>query len=300
LFVPTGDKPWNANSGGHCISSLVAARRDGFGSWSSFFDYEIVGVYLWAVLHERPVSWACDPKNWPPGLWQREKLPSQSTVSRRLQTTEVHRVLDLMEGRLVALDGGAWVRMIDGKPLVVSPHSKDREATWGRAGRGFARGYKLHAVYGSGSLPPSWEVHPLNVSEIEVAAHLIPRLPEGGGYLLGDKMFDSNRLHRLATARHHQLLAARRRPGKALGHRRHSAGRLRCMELLETEFGKALYRSRPDIERQFGYLTNHGGGLAPLPAWVRTWHRVHLWIHAKLLIHAVYTYRDRLHLIAAA
>lgn len=33
-----------------------------------FSDVWIAAVYLWAVLHDRPVCWACDPRNWP-GDW---------------------------------------------------------------------------------------------------------------------------------------------------------------------------------------------------------------------------------------
>jgi hypothetical protein len=259
--------------------------------WQSvrYFDYEIVGVFLWAVVHDRPVSWACVAKHWPKDLWKRE-LPSQSTMSRRLRTTEVQRLLAAMEGKLADLDQGGFVRLVDGKPLVVGSHSKDRDAQWGRVGRGYAKGYKLHAIYGRGELPIAWEVAPLNVSEPEVAARLIPLLRRGGGYILGDKAFDSNPLHDVALSHGYQLVAERKRPGTGLGHRRHSPGRLRSIELLRTKFGQDLYHRRDDIERKFGWLTNHGGGLAPLPAWVRQPHRVQLWLQAKLIAHAVYTY----------
>ena len=44
---------------------------------------EIVEVWFWAVIHDRPVSWACKSCNWP--IWDRQKeLPSNSTMSRRL------------------------------------------------------------------------------------------------------------------------------------------------------------------------------------------------------------------------
>jgi hypothetical protein len=190
-----------------------------------FFDHQIVGVYLWAVLHDRPVSWACDPINWPKGLWK-GKLPSQPTMSRRLRTTELHHLLHVMEGKFAILNRGGFVYLVDGKPLTVGTHSKDRDAAWGRAGWGFANGYKLHAIYGCGPLPLAWEVAPLNVSEVEVATRLIPRLKAGGGYLLGDKVFDSNPLHTVATSFGYQLVAERKRPGTGLGHRRHSGGRL--------------------------------------------------------------------------
>jgi hypothetical protein len=254
-----------------------------------FFDYHIVGVYLWAVLHDRPVSWACDPVNWPKHLW-RGKLPSQSTMSRRLRTTEVQCLLNRMERKLVALDSGGLVWIVDGKPLVVGTHSKDTDTTWGRAGRGYAKGYKLHAIYGRGPLPVAWELAPLNESEPEVARRLFSLLKGGGGYILGDKAFDSNPLHDRANAYGYQLVAERKRPGTGLGHRRHSPGRLRSIELLSTDFGQDLYRCRDDVERQFGWLTNHGTGLAPLPAWVRRPHRVRLWVQAKLIAHAAYVY----------
>jgi hypothetical protein len=254
-----------------------------------FFDYEIVGVFLWSVVHDRPVSWACAAINWPKRLWK-GKLPSQATMSRRLRTTEVQYLLNQMEGKLAALEGGGFVSFVDGKPLVVGTHSKDRDAHWGRAGRGYAKGYKLHAIYGRGPLPKQWEVAPLNVSEPEVAARLIPLLEEGGGYILGDKAFDSNPLHAIANSCGYQLVAKRKRPGTELGHRQHSPGRLRSMDLLRREFGRNLYHCRDDVERQFGWLTNHGTGLAPLPAWVRTPTRVRLWVQAKLIAHAVYVY----------
>jgi len=279
----------------------LAKACDTAGPWrlGKFFDWEIVSVFLWAVLHDRPVCWACDPINWPKQLWKRD-LPSQSTMSRRLRTTEVQHLLHLMEQRMIPLQRGGWVTMIDGRPLVVGTHSKDADAQWGRAGRGFAKGYKLHAVYADGPLPLAWEVAPLNVSEPDVAARLISILGRGG-YVLGDKIFDSNPLHKVCWAVGAQLVAQRKRPGTGLGHRHHSLGRLRCIELLEHEFGQALYNCRDDIERQWGWLTNHGGGLAPLPNWVRRAPRVRIWVQAKLIIHAVYAHvRHPQHELAVA
>lgn len=210
-------------------------------------------------------------------------------MSRRLATTEVQRLLHLMEQHLVQLWQPGWVNVVDGKPLVVGSHSKDPDCAWGRAGRSYAKGYKLHAVYGTAPLPVCWEIAPLNTSEPEVAARLIPA-PKGGGYVLGDKAYDSNRLHEVALHTGHQLVAERKRPRTSLGHRQHSLGRLRSMALLQNEFGKALHHCRDDIERCFGWLTNHAGGLLPLPNWVRRQHRIRCWVQAKLIIHAIYVY----------
>lgn len=259
--------------------------------WASEYyrDLVIVAVYFWAVVHDRPTSWACNPKNWPKDLLRKIPLPSQSTMSRRLWTTEVQRLIRNMEGYLMRLEGHGWVKVVDGKPLIIGTHSKDPDSEWGRAGRSYAKGYKLHAVFGRGPMPCQWEITPLNVGEPEVAARLIPALP-WGGYLLGDKQYDSNPLHNIALETGFQLVAERKRPGTALGHRQHSPGRLRSIDLLRNDFGKALYRYRDDIERRFGWLTNHGGGLAPLPNWVRRIHRVRCWVLAKLIIHALYVY----------
>jgi hypothetical protein len=210
-------------------------------------------------------------------------------MSRRLRTVEVQRLLATLEGVLLKVEGHGWVKVIDGKPLIVGTHSKDPDCQWGRAGRSYAKGYKLHAIFGNGSLPYQWEVTPLNVGEPEAAARLIPALPRGG-YVLGDKQYDSNPLHDIALANGFQLVAQRKRPGTDLGHRRHSPGRLRCIELLQKDFGKALYEYRDEIERRFAWLTNHGGGLAPLPNWVRRQSRVQCWVQAKLIIHAIYVH----------
>lgn len=193
-----------------------------------------------------------------------------------------------MEDRLAAADVGGFVRIVDGKPLLVGSYSKDPDAAWGRGRRGWAKGYKFHALYGSGSVPLSWEVTPLNEPEPLVAARLIPSMRGGGGYVLGDKSYDSNPLHDIALSAGCQLLAERKRPQAGLGHRPHSPGRLRSIALLQQDFGKSLYAFRDDIERRFGWLTNHGGGLAPLPNWVRRLHRVTQWIQGKLLVHATY------------
>lgn len=252
-------------------------------------DAEIVGVYLWAVVHDRPTSWACDPRNWPQGLWHR-KLPSQATMSRRLRTAEVQALLRCLECRLARLSSGGFTTLLDGKPLLVGTHSKDPEARWGRVRRGWAKGYKLHAAYGAGNLPDAWEVEPLNEAEPEIAAQLVPRLRAGGGYLLGDSIYDSNPLHDVAMSKGYQLVAQRKRPESGLGHRRHSPGRLRSIALLTQQFGKDLYAHREHIERQFAWLTNHAGGLSPLPNWVRRLSRVRQWVQAKLLIHVAYVH----------
>lgn len=236
------------------------------------------------------MSWACKPENWPDDL-RPDPLPSQSTVSRRSKTVEVLRLLAAME-RPCLLRTFDLALTADGKPLHVGGHSKDPDAAWGHARRGWAKGYKLHALFGAPTSPYEWDVEPLNVAEPTIAARQVAKLPPGGGYLLGDGAYDSNPLHEVTTAGGRQLIAPRKRPGTGLGHCRHTPGRLRSIELLEgeSEFGRTLHAERDDIERRFGRLTNHAAGLAPLPNWVRRLDRVRLWVQLKLLIHAVYVF----------
>lgn len=252
---------------------------------------EIVAVLLWAVVHDRPIAWACQACHW--GELVPAVLPVQSTMSRRLRTSAVRDLLNALEVTIGGDPRRWWVQRIDSKPLPVGVHSKDRDATWGYATGRLSRGYKLHAVWGRGPLPSIWRVESMNVGDAKVARILVHELP-GEGYIVGDKQYDSNYVHR-AAAPGHQLVAPQQRVGKALGHRRHHAGRLRSLELTRHRFGQALLRYRTQIERDFSQLTCFGAGLSPLPSWVRRPHRVRLWVQAKLLINAARILRNCLH-----
>lgn len=255
----------------------------------------IVSVYFWAVVHDRPVSWACDGKNWPSdGVFPAWYLPSQPTMSRRLRTTAVEQLLLAIEEEIseAAWTYVVWVKMIDAKPLPGSAYSKDPDAAWGRGAGKSQKGYKFYAIWEQRPLPSAWALAPMNVAEVRLGKELVKDLP-GGGYLLGDKQYDASPMFDAAGKNNHQLVAPRKQKGKALGHRRNSPFRIRSIELLKTAFGRALFKERTQIERQFGNWTAFGSGLAPLPAWVRRFHRVRLWVHAKLLINALRIQRLR-------
>src|SRR5690242_19401362 len=81
-------------------------------------DDEISAVYTWAVVHDRPVCWACDPAHWPTDL-QRWELPSQPTMSRRLRSASVASLLERVEEHLLSLSAVStyWMRVIDAKAL---------------------------------------------------------------------------------------------------------------------------------------------------------------------------------------
>lgn len=246
----------------------------------------IVRVYLWAVLHDRPVSWACERRNWA-GVKPPAKLPDQSCVSRRMKhDPRTQRMLSHLADTLSGGDQRTLVRYLDGKPLAISKHSRDTQATFGRGAGGKDRGYKLHAVYAEDNRPIAWSVTPLNHNEHHAALPLIDNALTPG-YLLADANYDANHLYQHAGDRAVQLLTPRRyRHAKGLGHHRHSEHRREAIRRLDapSPFARQLLTQRRRIETRFAHLTNFGGGLTHLPPWVRGLRRVRLWVAAKITI----------------
>lgn len=245
----------------------------------------IVRVYLWAVLHDRPVYWACDRRNWA-GVRPPATLPDQSTMSRRLYYSDTQNMLDQLMENLDESHQSSLVHYLDGKPLPVSRHSADQQAAFGRGAGGMERGYKLHAVYGEGNRPVAWSITPLNQCEHRVALDLIDE-HLGPGYLLADANYDVNCLYEHAGQHGVTLLANRRHPrAKGLGHHRHSDYRRDAIARLESPspFVRDLLQGRRRIETRFAHLTNFGGGLTCLPPWVRGPHRVRCWVAGKIIV----------------
>jgi hypothetical protein len=261
--------------------------------YQRFQPWVLVAVFCWAALHDRPVAWACQRRHWSTTTLTPGVLPSPSTLSRRIDSVAVGLFWNALEQAVRDHGTPALVAFVDGKPLPVGGNSKDPDARFGRGAGCIAKGYKLHAVHAGRALPETWEVTPLNANEKAVAERLIGQLLFGG-YLLGDGNYDASYLYDAAAARGYQLVAPVRQcqtPG--CGKHYQSPHRQRGLALLRESFGKALYRARTAIERSFGNATSFGGGLGPLPAWVRGLARVRTWVWAKLLINAVRIQRIR-------
>lgn len=252
---------------------------------------QIVKVWVWSVIHDRPVSWACQRSNWPP-YEQKWERPSNTTMSRRLRSADVQYVMKQIEQRVLCpgkTNNMVW--MIDGKPLAISGCSKDRQAGYGRATGGKAKGYKIHAIVGSDGTIAEWRIAPMNKDERVMARRML-KVANTQGYVLADSNYDSNKLHEVCDLRDNLQLVARRRygSGRGHGHRKQTRGRLRSKAILEDPdraFGKSLMHQRDDIERFYGNLSNWGGGLTHLPAWARTHRRVHRWVQVKLILNAL-------------
>jgi len=212
-------------------------------------------------------------------------LPCPGTMSIRLRIVSVQRLLREVELRLRLEFGTSWCKWIDGLPLPVGGSTQDRDARYGRAAGVMAKGYKLHAICDAHGALDAWAIEPMNVNEQVVAQILISQL-RGEGYLVGDGEYDSNILYDLSAQAGFQLVAPFRK-GTELGHQKHSPQRLRARELLNRPFGQTLLHHRAGIDRFFGHLGNFGGGLGPLPHWVRSLRRVRLWVQGKIILNAI-------------
>lgn len=271
------------------VKSLAAQGPDRLPPRGTYTDGEIVLTFFWAVLHDRPTSWACDSDNWPP-YEQHRRLPVPSTMTRRLPTRSVRAMIDRMESSLSTHFPDTTLHMVDGKPLPISAHSTDPDAGYGRAAGGQAKGYKIHMIYADNGNIRAWAVMPMQADERTVARDLIPQA-HIEGHLLADANYDANHLYELAAEHRIQLLAPKRyEDAQDLGHYVHSPARISCLYLLEQEetgWARRLFERRRDIERFFGSLSSASYGLTYLPPWVRRIDRVRRWVQAKLIIYQI-------------
>jgi hypothetical protein len=181
----------------------------------------------------------------------------------------------------------AWTPTVDGKPLPVGRCSKDPGARGGRLGRG----YKPHAVWGDRPLPEAWEVTAARDDDGAVAERLLAQV-RGNGAVLADGNYEASFLYDAAARSGYQLLAPPDPRDTGAGHRYQGPHRLVALSWFAGGLGWALLAGRGSIERAFGNPGSFGGGLGPLPNWVRRRGRVERWVWCKLVINAArITYR---------
>lgn len=251
-----------------------------------YTDRDILVVLLWAVLHDRPIDWACKRKNWPTHDRTRA-LPSGATMSRRLRSESVvDQMLHWLLAMNLACDDGPLI--LDAKALAIAWHSADADAGVGRGVGQLSKGYKLHAIVDRSGNLRAFAVFPLNISEQAAAELLIEQLPQmNGRVLLADGGYDSNRLYDCAAGKGIQLLAERRyKQARGIGHCRHSPHRLEALRQMDADAD--LLSDRRLIEGCFGTLGNTVGGMSGLPNWVRRLDRVERWVITKLIIDAAH------------
>lgn len=262
-----------------------------FGRRPAYSDCLIIAMYLWSVMHDRPLCWACRRENYG-SCFRPRKLPSVSQFCKRLKTERCEQILRGLHERLSHQEWSTEVSFLDGHALPVGANTKDPQACAGRAPGGFARGYKLHAWATQDGRIPVWSVMPLNVNEKPVARELL-RYQRADGLVLADGEYDSRSLYEAVAEDGGQLLTPLpTNAGK--GHRPQSAARNVAAVAWQGIAGY-VYRERWGVERIFAHLTTWGGGLTGLPPWVRTLDRVRRWVGAKLIIyHARWNVRRRI------
>jgi hypothetical protein len=248
-----------------------------------YSDVLVVAMYLWAVGHDRPQSWACRRDSYD-GRFRPRALPSQSRFNRRIRSPRCQAILKRLPEFTRPPNLPGMLHHLDSRPLPVGPCSKDSEAKPGRVYAGFARGYRLHACTREDAYFADFQVTAMNVSEKPIALELLDRV-RPDGWILADGNFDSSALYERAARAGGQLLAPPRK-GEGRGHRKPNPHRVHAVRLWPL-MGVWALRERKSIDRFFGQHSTYGGGLAPLPAWVRTLDRVSSWITAKIALYHV-------------
>ena len=266
-------------------------RAQGVSGRFSYSNEEILAVVLWAVLHDRPMVWACQADHWP-DRWRPTCLPHPSTVSRRWRCASVQA-----DARRIH-EATAWVfassdryAAIDGRPLLVGGYSKDPDARSGRACGAMGKGYKLHALVDGRHAIVAYEVESLPVAEQKVAVRPLQRAPSSLTRIVGDTNYDSLNLHRVAGETGRKMYTPIRQNRVE---RRQQKRRLQLLRLLRREVGRRLLSWRDAAERAFGQHSTIGFGYKGLPSWARRLHRVRRWMWGKTLLYNVWLIQKRI------
>jgi hypothetical protein len=73
-------------------------------------------VFFWAALHDRPVCWACQERNWATTTLRPASLPSASTMSRRLRRVDTAMLMPAVVAKVREEGDETLIALIDGKP----------------------------------------------------------------------------------------------------------------------------------------------------------------------------------------
>lgn len=252
-----------------------------------FSDELIVKMFFWSVAHDRPRYWACQRESYN-RIMRPRKLPSVSQFCKRLNTEHICHIIYRVHELLSGLDEEIELAFIDGKALPVSESSKDPDVRSGYGNGKFSRGYKLHALGDSFSRIRSFCVRSMNEGEPTVAREALVKYISAGATVLADGNYDGKKLY-TAVAEQHAFLFTHQKKNKRTeaAFANTTPERRAAMEFWRDHPKKAkiIYGLRGAIERIFSALSCYGGGLSPLPAWVRRRSRVTAWVTAKVALY---------------
>ena len=114
-----------------CMIEELLGAVDGRPARCQYSNREILRVTLWAVLHDRPMSWACEAISWPETL-RPARLPDDSTISRRWKGASLIEQADLLYETSLRRFAPGRDAVVDGRPLPVGGCSKDPDARAGQ------------------------------------------------------------------------------------------------------------------------------------------------------------------------
>src|SRR5690606_41932342 len=148
----------------------------------------------------------------------------------------------------------------------------------------------LHAIASEAGFIRVWCVRPLNEHEAPVAMQLLDHMPamHGQSLIMADGNYDGWELHKKIAKLGSGLLSPPR--GYAthpVSLRQMGPARREALSVWQRhrDLAANVYKQRIGIERVFSALCSYGGGLGPLPAWVRTLGRVRRWVGVKILLY---------------
>jgi hypothetical protein len=265
------------------------------GREPQFLNRQIALMYFWSVLQGGCLGWACDRIHYG-DLYRPRKLPSASQFRRRVNEEEFQELLQAIHMDLAGAGFCSPVKYLDAKPLLVSPVSKDPDATTGHITGGFAKGYKLHAMIDENRRIVVWSVMSLNVAEQSVAMELAKELPlTPNGLLLADSNYDSAPLHKVLATTDHRLLSplkGQKRVKDGVHHpvtlRQMGAARREAVEVWNEHSALAEFvlKARNNIEGVFSVISMALNAGSP-PPWVRRLRGVRRWAGAVVILYNV-------------
>jgi len=255
-----------------------------------YSDFLIGCLYFWAVLHDRPMTWALDRRHYNRTFRPRKPLPSISQLNRRVAAERFQFILQRVHERLAG-DSRFKGLVIDGQALCVSPVSQDRDARSGHIPGGMGKGYKLHVAVASDGTIPVFSVMPLNTHETRVAAEMLAiglRHDLNGVLVMADGNYDWHVFHKFVARRGGFLITRPRgRARHPVTRRQMGPSRRLLIDLWDRypRLMRKVYHHRKHVERRFGNLASVPGLLGTLPKFVRGLPRVRRHVGAKICLY---------------
>jgi hypothetical protein len=261
------------------------------------FSYaEMLLMYFWCVWQNHALNWGCNRIHYG-DLFRPRKLPSISQFRRRVSEDVFQSLLQKIHLEMARPGVSSRVKYLDGKPMLVSPVSKDPDATNGHITGGYGKGYKLHAMISENRRIIIWSVTPLNIAEQSVALELVPFLEPAAapGLLLADSNYDSAPLHKSLVASDHRLLTplkAQQRVKDGMHHpvtlRQMGPQRREAVHVWKehADLAEHVLKERNNAEGVFSVMSMALNAGSP-PPWMRRLARVKRWAGAVIILYNI-------------